>query len=578
MNLMPAHADRKWHAGHLGHVLFLAAFGAYLNVAAYGFQFPAAPDYSLFLPLANWTRDHSLYAHNALRQVFPHMQTFFWPAVGLLARHFDTEHVLFTLFVATKLIFFGAVGLFVCSRVRSRLLCACVVAAMAVSPLLNSQTPIGGTIILDEVSEQAGLGLAIVLLAGVLVADGKWRVAAVVAALSVYVDALHFLHVLPAFAVLAAVDWRQQKREVIAAAALGLVVFTPWYVHFHALYVANYPSDYVTALLVNYPLHITLRWTPVAQIAEGAAILVTTVSACVFARKGELKIERRMEVVATSYFGVMLVGVLAGWFWLTPNVARFMLPRADSLLIPYAVMLIGVYGVSFLETRAERRPATTCFVAALAILFPLCNYVPIILLPTMSLWMNQDARREDRFVAALRGWRKGGRTISLQRIVAGACIVGIAITFVVVIPSTDQLWDFRIPPDDQETACHDAEIWARDNTARDAAFLTPPEACGFRAISERATWGEWSDGNAMYFYPAFAGTFMKRLRAFGTEPVPRGSDIADSYEDAYKKWSWDRAQSVARENGLAYVLQYKDVKYPVAPVYANEGFAIYHVK
>ena len=578
MSTIEGQEDRKPRAGRAWRVLLFAALGAYLNAAAYGFQFPAAPDYSLFLPLANWTRDRSLYPGDALREAFPHMQTFFWPAVGLLSKHYSTEHVLLVTFIATKLIFFGAVGSFVAGRVRSRALGACMVAAIALSPLLNSQTPIGGTIILDEISEQAGLGLALVLLAGVLLADGKWKSAAIVAALSAYVDALHFLHALPAFVLLAVVDWRERRRDVIAAAALGAIVFLPWYVHFHASYAADYPSDYVTALLVNYPLHITLRWTPALEVLAAAAILLTAAGTCAFARRSGLKVERRLELIAASYFCIMSVGVLAGWFWLTPNMDRFMLPRADSLLIPYAVLLVQAYGASLLESKGDCRPTRAGLLTVLAILLPLSNYVIVLLLPAMLLWLNRETRLEHRFVAASKRWGKVDRGISITQFVAGSCGAAIIVSFFALIPTADQLRNFRIPPNDQQSACHDAEIWARDHTARDASFLVPPEACPFRAISERSTWGEWSDGNAMYFYPAFADTFLKRLAAFDQPPVPQGPDLADSLENAYKKWSWEHALAIARANSLGYVVLYKDVRYPGGPVYANDRFAIYQVK
>ncbi|MGH9679899.1 MAG: hypothetical protein ACRD4Y_08095, partial [Candidatus Acidiferrales bacterium] len=221
-----------------------------MNVAAYGFQFPAGADYDFFLPMANWLRDSSLYPGDPLRNVFPHVQTFYWPVVATLSRYYSMEHVLFGLFLLTKLIFFGAVGRLVAVRVRNRVLGACIVAAIALSGILNGQTPIGGTIVLDEISEHAALGLAIVLLAGVLLVEGKWRSAAVVAALSVYVDALQFVHVLPAFALLAAVYWREEKRKIFSSALLGAGVSLPWYIHFHRSFLANYPRDYISVLLI----------------------------------------------------------------------------------------------------------------------------------------------------------------------------------------------------------------------------------------------------------------------------------------------------------------------------------------
>ena len=232
------------------------------------------------------------------------------------------------------------------------------------------------------------------LLAGVLLVEGRWRSAAIAAGLSVYVDALQFVHVLPAFALFAMLDWRERKRQIVAAAVFGAGVFLLWFVHFHRTFLTNYPSDYISALLIHYPLHITLRWTPVSQIIEAAIILLATACVCFIARGSELKIERRLELLGVSYLIIMLLGILAGWFWLTPSVARLMLPRADSLLIPYAFLLVQVYGANLLELRIVRRPATTCLLAVLAILLPLCIYLAVLLLPAMILWLDPQVRLE----------------------------------------------------------------------------------------------------------------------------------------------------------------------------------------
>lgn len=291
-------------------VFLLALFGTYANVAAYGFEYPAGTDYSFLLPLANWLRNPALYPSDPIRDVFPHVQTFYWPLVAMLSKSHDPEHVLFVLFLVTKLLFFGVVSFLIARLVRSRLLGACMVGAIALSGLLNGQTPIGGTITLEEIAEHAGLGLAIALLAGVLLVEGRWLGAAVIAALSVYVDAIQFLHVLPAFALFAIVDWRERKRQVVTAGLLGAALFLPWFIHFHRSFLTNYPSHYVAALLIHYPLHITLRWTPMSQIIEAVGIVLATACMGLVARRARLTIERRLELLTASYFAVTLVGVL----------------------------------------------------------------------------------------------------------------------------------------------------------------------------------------------------------------------------------------------------------------------------
>ncbi len=572
------HAQIKEPSRNWFYILSLSILGCYLNAAVYGFQYPAGADYNFFLPLANWLRDPSLYPGDALRDAFPHVQTFYWPVVAMLSRHFSTEHILFGFFLLTKLIFFGVVGLLVAGRVRSRVLGACVVSAIALSGMLNDQTPIGGTIILDEVSEHAALGLALALLAGVLLVERRWRSAAIVAGLTVYVDALHFVHLLPALALFVIVDWKNEKREIISASLIGAGVFLPWFLHFHRSFLQNYPAGYISDLLILYPLHITLRWTPVTQILQAALILLAAACMCFLARRGGLKIENRLELVAVSYLMVTLAGILAGWFWLTPGIARFMLPRADSLLIPYAFLLIQLYGASLLESRIAREPLIASLLAFASISLPLCNYLAILLFPAMIIWLGAGHRLE-RFLPDVFGrfW-KSIPEIHMPRAAVALCVIGILGSSFYLIDSVDQLWTIEIPPTAEESACYDAQIWARDHTPREAVFLVPPEGCGFRVLSQRSSWGEWSDGNAMYFDPAFANTFRNRVAALDQAPVPEGTGIVDSVTERYKSQSWDRIRALANENKLDYIVQFRSAQYPAAPAYANAMFAIYRAR
>ncbi len=570
----------KWGADWY-YVLGLALIGAYVNGAAYGFQYPGGADYNFFLPFADWLRDRSLYPGDPIREAFPHVQTFYWSVVAILSKHFATAHILFVLFLITKLIFFAAVALLVASSVRSRALCGCIVAAIALSDVLNNQTPIGGTIILDQLSEHAALALAIVLLAGVLLVQGKWQLAAIVAGLCVYVDALQLVHMLPAFVLFAVVYWREEKGQIVQGALLGAGVFAPWFMYFHKSYLSNYPADYVAVLLIHYPLHITLRWTPVLPIAEAIGLFAAAACMCVVARRATAKVESRLELLAVSYFIVMVIGIVFGWFWLTPSVGRFMFQRADSLLIPYAFLLIQIYGAELLELGVTRKSATTILLSVLAILLPLFGTLAILLLPVMILWL--DPRQlVDRACAAVFGrigrLHKFVSWVTGERLAIGLCGVAVLAGFLVAIWSLDdfsQLWTFHLPADPGDSACFDAQLWARDHTPREAAFLVPPEGCGFRVLSQRSSWGEWSDGNAMYFYPAFADTFLNRVKTLDPTPVPQGTGIIDAMVDAYKAQSWDRIRAVANENKLDYVVQSSDVKYPVEPVYANSVFSLY---
>ena len=141
---------RNWY-----YPLSLCFLGAYANLVAYGFRYPAAGDYNFVLPMANWLRNPSLYPGDPIRGAFERHESLFWPAVAAASKYWSTEHVLFSLCVLAKLIFFLAVGRLVAARVRNRLVGICIVAVLALSGVLNGSTPIGGTIVLENISEQA---------------------------------------------------------------------------------------------------------------------------------------------------------------------------------------------------------------------------------------------------------------------------------------------------------------------------------------------------------------------------------------------------------------------------------------
>lgn len=58
-----------------------------------------------------------------------------------------------------------------------------------------------------------------------------------------------------------------------------------------------------------------------------------------------------------------------------------------------------------------------------------------------------------------------------------------------------------------------AQNWARENTPKNALFLTPPKEAGFRVFSRRAIVGEWKDGTQQYFDDGFAKEWGLRMEA-----------------------------------------------------------------
>ena len=89
--------------------------------------------------------------------------------------------------------------------------------------------------------------------------------------------------------------------------------------------------------------------------------------------------------------------------------------------------------------------------------------------------------------------------------------------------------------------------------------------------------GEWKDGTAVYLDPSFAPAYMSRMTAHGWTPSGRWSGYSEFLDmnDHYKGRSLRHLRTIAQENNLQFIVQFRDVPYRASPVFANESFAVY---
>ena len=88
------------------------------------------------------------------------------------------------------------------------------------------------------------------------------------------------------------------------------------------------------------------------------------------------------------------------------------------------------------------------------------------------------------------------------------------------------------------------------------------------------------DGVISVHYPPFADEFVKRMAEFGFRPGPvwqRGQG-GDFMEANYRKQSWNHLRELATNNGLDYIVQFRDVQYPVVPIFENSTYAVYQAR
>jgi hypothetical protein len=356
------------------------------------------------------------------------------------------------------------------------------------------------------------------------------------------------------------------------------VTCLPWlFISEKALRV-SFPQNYLQALLLFFPFHFTIRWTPVPRLLMGAMVLAAMGCMCYVARKSKLNPQTRLETLLFSYFAVVLAGIAFGAFYLTPTVARVSLPRADSFLVIYVLLLIEVYGANLLIQRQPDIPMTARLLGFFAIVLPfsLRLLLPLFFL-TFVLWADPKKHAEAILEKLAAGWSSA---LTGRRLAAIVCIAGVIFVVFYRLQLPTRIWSVELIPSSQDQSCYEVQEWARQHTPVETRFLVPPIGCAFRSISERSSWGEWKDGLAAWHYPPFAGVFLERVSEIGNARGARKrvqDDLGALMDTDYKGKSWNSLRMIALGNKLDYVIQFADIKYPAEPVFRNDWYAVYPV-
>jgi hypothetical protein len=553
----------------------IALLGAALNILAYGFLY-GQDNHDFELAMLNWIRDPTLYPGDAILGGFIRYPAIFWRAVALVPRAVSTEAVLFAVFLLTKFLFFiGVVWIarFATSDARFVRLATLLV---ALAPALNRQLPFGAVRLLDPIQTQSPLAIAVLVVACAALLDGRWMLATVLAAASIYLSVPYTVFALFAFVALAVVDVKSRPRTVVLSGFLGAVLMVPWLVMNLPLLRQHDPPDYVQALLLFYPLH--LKWSTHHRVdfVYGPAFLLCVLIVVLWAHKKRCAPDRRLETMAAAFFVPVLIGVVAGQVHLTPLLGRMQLMRADAFLFLFSAMVLFAAVYRLARNRAIRFPRVTLPAAFLLFAMPVTPLHLCLLILGLVLAFWSECRE---FLRAYLGGRGGARSHPIARVIALAMV---ALLFAGLLAETARSTPFTgmfsIPgstPSDWAAV----QLWARDNTPRDAVFLVPTFMEGFRVLSQRSSWGEWKDGTAVYWYQPLADTYISRMRDVGWTTAP-DLNGRGTVQQRYKALPWTTLLALARDNHLQYIVQYRDVSYPDAPppVYVNPSFAVYRVQ
>ena len=566
--------------GTIGKLMPIALLGAALNIFAYGFLY-GQYNHTFDLAMLNWLRDPTLYPGDVIREGFARYPTIFWRAVALVPHEVSTEALLFGVFLLTKFLFFFGLARIARFAIPDSRFVRLATVTVALAFLLNFRMPFGVAQLLDPVQTQSPLAIAVLVCACASLLDGQWIVATVLAAASIYLSVPYTVYALFAFVALALVDLKLRLRTVLLSGLLGAALIAPWFVMNLRMLRQPDPPNYVSALLLFYPLHLKFSSHHFVDQVYGPLFPLAAFVVTLWAHKKRSAPDSRLEAVAASFSAPVLLGVVAGQVHLTPLLARMQLMRADVFLFLFSTMLLLVSVYKMALNDAIPFPWVTLPVGFLFFLVPETplRLSLLVLGGTVAFWgdCREFLRRTCAYLEARPPFRRLPRWTARASLVAIVCVAcaGLLAKTVRSAPFADM---FAIPgrsPDSWSAL----QTWARDNTPRNAVFLVPTFMEGFRVLSERSSWGEWKDGTAVYLYPQFADTYISRMRDVGWLTAPDFNG-RQSVEERYKALSWSALLALARKNHLQYVVQYSDVPYPdaPAPVYGNPDFAVYKVQ
>jgi hypothetical protein len=117
----------------------------------------------------------------------------------------------------------------------------------------------------------------------------------------------------------------------------------------------------------------------------------------------------------------------------------------------------------------------------------------------------------------------------------------------------------------------DIQIFAKENTHKDALFVVPPYCNDFGLYSERATLGDWAEGaNILYMDNAFAREWLLRMKDLGWK------DLFGA-EKGYNGLTTGEVVSAAHKYGADFVVTEKPKQFELDTFYENKQFILYRV-
>lgn len=275
---------------------------------------------------------------------------------------------------------------------------------------------------------------------------------------------------------------------------------------------------------------------------------------------------RELNAAVTNFVLAGLIIILAqaisaSWYPAT-IVVQSQIIRAGVFILIFSYLYAANWVARLYQTGLVGRRDFAALAAALAL-----SVTPALLLVALGI---------QRFVRSPR-WRPG-----LSVGVTAVSFLGFLIIF-----SQLGMWRPGISLGIRPGPWYEVQVWARDNTPREALFITPPHLWGFydldwRVVSERSTVVTLYELLEIAFEPSYLPRWQERFHVLapGADEQLAGDFLANDRitAEAYYSLSESDLERAAARFGATYLVIEKPHERDFPIVYQNDGFTVYRLR
>lgn len=502
------------------------------------------------IPLINHIIDPSLYPDDLFVSTLSRYYSVYYKLVAVAAQKFEIADCLVFAHLLSRIILFAGIFSLAYSLFRKTniALISVLLTVFGLKAILANEE------VMAYVPTHTQFAQALMPWTVMFLWQRKTLLCAVLLGLICHINLMTGLQVVMVAAITVLVNWRRfGLRRIVTAAGLWTIITAP-----ALLWALKTPQpdvtmhEYIQVLKTLFWYHMfPLTWKPKCWIRLAGLIIV--VVQC-------LKTPRALpsaKLMYGSLVGIALGLVTAVLFSIVPPVQPLVRLQFGRLSVLLSLIMLPSIAYTILYYISAQDGD---------------NRLPLILLGFG--WALSHGRTSAVLLILTGGWlvlRNMTKETSdnLKKLIFYRRVLAIAVLAAFVGLSLkrnlgDKGFILRSQPKDWISA----QLWARDNTPKDAIFLAIEHELSFRVFSHRSVYYTIRDKDMIIWRPDITSQCLARLKEF--EALGMGQRI-------YLDVSFDKVKSFCEEKNIDYLVAPIDLPADMQPCYVNPRWAIYRI-